>query len=133
MRCFAFWALNPDGSGLSQLTQPAAYFRAGPIAPRGGHAAFVTSEDAQGLRGLNLKLITLPGGEVREVAALTTAATEPGPDALPGDPAYDVNFVVGQSAWSPDGRRLAFIGAQDGPSTNVLELSGEGYMEWVNP
>lgn len=46
--------------------------------------------------------------------------------------------------WSPDGDTLLFHGdgmlyAARGPEfrpvavTNVLELSGEGYMEWVNP
>lgn len=114
-----YWALNPDGSGLTHLMAPPPYFRPGPVAPGGGHAAFVGSDDAAGERGLKLYTLSLPEGQVELVTMLTGPTTEPGPDAQPGDAAAQLLFAVGQSAWSPDGQRLAFIGLQDGPSADL--------------
>jgi hypothetical protein len=118
------WALNPDGSGLTHLThEPLAAprdLRAG-ISPSGHHLAFVTTTDKGNLTGLRLKLLSLPGGEVQEITPLTSPSTEPNPEdwgedawEKVTDPAYNAAraVTVGNGvAWSPDGSKLAFIGA----------------------
>ncbi len=111
------WAANPDGSGLTQLMPAAPYLRLGPAAPRGGHVSVLTGSDGTGFHGLTLWLLSLPGGDLKKITALTDASTEPDPNA---DPQIDVLTPLGQAAWSPDGASLAFIGAQAGPSADLF-------------
>ena len=118
-----YWAMNPDGSGLTHLMAPPPYFQPGPAAPSGGHVAFVGADDPTGARGLKLYTLSLPGGQTQLVTALTGPTTEPPPDAQPGDAAFNLLYPAGQSAWSPDGRRLAFIGLMDGPSADLYVYS----------
>ena len=118
-----YWALNPDGSGLTHLMAPPPVFKPGPVSPTGAHAAFVGGDEAGGSRGLKLYTLALPGGETQLVTPLTGQATEPAADAQPGDAAAQLLFPVGQSAWSPDGQRLAFIGLMDGPSADLYVYS----------
>jgi dipeptidyl aminopeptidase/acylaminoacyl peptidase len=56
---------------------------------------------------------------VKRITALTDAQTEPGPDAQPGD-LLDAIAPLGQTAWSPDGKTLAFIWSQAGPSADLF-------------
>lgn len=121
-----YWALNPDGSGLTHLMAPPPYFSPGPAAPAGGHVAFVGSDHPSGDRGLRLYTLSLPQAETVLVTALTGPTTEPGPEAQPGDEAFARLFPAGQSAWSPDGQRLAFIGLMDGPSADLYLYSLDG-------
>jgi hypothetical protein len=117
------YAVNPDGSGLTQVLAGWPYLRPGPAAASGGLVAFVASDDPKGERGLTLYTLEVGSGTVTPVTRLTNDLTEPGPDAQPGDEAYQIAFVLGQSAWSPAGApggpSLAFIGAQDGPSADL--------------
>jgi hypothetical protein len=114
------WAANADGSGLTQVMEATPYLTLGQAAPQGGRVAVVTGTDAEGLHGRTLWLLTLPGGELTQVAALTSAETEPPPDPEPGGEWLGVLWVLGQAAWSPDGGALAFIGAQAGPSADLF-------------
>lgn len=118
-----YWALNPDGSGLTHLMAPPPYFQPGPVSPSGARVAFVGADDAGGQRGLKLYTLALPGGEMQMVTPLTGPATEPDPNAQAGAEAAQLLFPVGQSAWSPDGQRLAFIGLMDGPSADLYVYS----------
>ncbi len=120
------WAINPDGSGLSQLVnQPLAfaYNLNQAVSPGGPYLAFLTSTDAAGAyNGLTLKMLSLPGGEVNVVAPLTSPTTELGPNAQPGDPGFDVVIAVQDPTnlqWSPLGDRLAFVGGQEGSSADL--------------
>jgi WD40 repeat protein len=92
------------------------------IAPKGGYVAFVTSADPSAISGLNLNIYNLTSKKMEKVIALTSAKTEPKPNAGPGDPALEAVRSITEFnslAWSPDGRRLAFIGVQDGPSSDL--------------
>jgi hypothetical protein len=125
------WALNADGTGLTQLVGDTII--AGPdefgaaISPTGRHVAYITADDTL-WHGLTLHLLSLPDGESEVITALTSAQTEPPPDT-PGvnDPAYAPLHAIaglGRSlAWSPDGRRLAFVGAHEGPSADLYVYS----------
>jgi hypothetical protein len=119
--------VNADGSGLTQVLRDWTYLAPGPAAPSGGLVAFVGSDDPQGVRGLALYTLEVGTGTVREVTRLANPQTEPGPNTEPGDPVYQIGWVLGQSAWSPagaaEGPRLAFIGAQDGPSADLYLYS----------
>lgn len=110
------YAVNADGSGLTRVLADWPYLRPGPAAPEGGLVAFTGSDDPLGERGLALYTLEVATGTVTEVTLLASAGTEPGPGAEPGDPAYQIAWVLGQSAWSPPGAPgglgLAFIGAQ---------------------
>ena len=91
-------------------------------APKGGHVAFITATDPGRMRGLKLNIYNLAAQKMERVIALTSAKTEPGPNNLPGDPVFEaVRSITDFTslAWSPDGRQLAFIGVQDGPSSDL--------------
>lgn len=117
------WALNSDGSGLTQLVDHKPYLRIVAVSPGGGRLAYVTAEDSSGYQGLKLNILSLHEGNVQPVTPLTTTTTEVNQDTPPGDPVYDIYMAVGQSAWSPDGRQLAFISAHDGPSADLYLYS----------
>jgi WD40 repeat protein len=121
------WALNSDGSGLTQLVDHKPYLRIVAVSPRGGRLAFITAEDSSGYQDLKLNILSLQEGNVQPnvqtITPLTTTTTEANPDTPPGDPVYDIYMAVGQSAWSPDGRQLAFISAHDGPSADLYLYS----------
>jgi hypothetical protein len=123
------WAVNPDGSGLTYLTDEV------PIVTQnmersasswGGVVALVTSTDPLQMANLTLRLIRLPGGDLETVTPLTSPDTEPGPDAEPGSEAFivvQVLYSLKNLEWSPDGEQLAFMGAMDGPSSDLYVYS----------
>ena len=118
------WAVNPDGSGLTQLTSqniviPRDLDSAVTSSP--GFLAFITADDYV-YRGLALNVLRLPSGELRMVTPLSSAATEPAPDADPAmRPPEPLVAIAGEVslAWSQDGRSLAFMGAFEGPSSDL--------------
>ena len=60
--------------------------------------------------------------DLQKITDLTTAQTEPAPDASPGTDALEAMRAISEQPsyrWSPDGTKLAFIGAMDGPSADV--------------
>jgi len=113
------WAANADGSGLTQFVNSILINQIAP-APGGGHLAFIESNPQQ-FNGLTLTLLTLPGGEVRTITPLQ----KEGVDYLAfdiGQPEFESARAIVEHkalAWSPDGKVLAFIGAQDGPSADL--------------
>jgi hypothetical protein len=112
------WAVNADGTGLTRLVQDEMivfpYIESISVSPRGGYVAFETATDDQ-LHNLTLNLIALPSGLREVITPLTNAATAPEPSEPPVLPAnFDIVRAmteVDHLAWSPDGMRLAFMGA----------------------
>ncbi len=119
------WAVNPDGSGLTLITEevPTTVMEiTKAVAPVGSHFAFITSDGPSGLSNLTLKYFTLTTGTVETITPLTSEHTEPDPDAVQGDPAFEVALSMAylhNLAWSPDGEFLAFMGAMNGPSSDL--------------
>jgi WD40 repeat protein len=119
------WAVNPDGSGLTSLTDElpiTAQDLRKSASPSGGAFALVTTTNPDKMANLTLKLLHLPDGDLEIVTPLTSDETEPGPDALPGSEDYEVVFGLSgmqNLAWSPDGDQLAFMGAMNGPSSDL--------------
>ena len=127
------YAINPDGSGLTQVLTGWSYENrlASGVAPRGGHFAYLTTPD--GDHDIVLHILSIPGPEPPISIALTTPATEPGTPVEPGDPGYEEFWAAIQAtwaitdgfAWSPDGRSLAFMGAIEGPTSDLYLYSLE--------
>lgn len=119
------WAVNPDGSGLTMLTnqhiiKPRDLRTA--VSPTSGTVAFISATDPQMLRGLTLNLLKLPEGEIKTVTPLSSADTESEVGADPSLRPPESLLAITQEtslAWSPDGRYLAFMGAHEGPSSDL--------------
>jgi hypothetical protein len=131
------WLLSKDESNLYRIqvqqtdkinNEPvlAPYNLTDMIAPSGGRIAFITSSDPNQMRGLKLIIYDVARMKVENVIAITSTKTEPGPNALPGDPAVEAIRAITVApglAWSPNGRQLAFIGVIDGPSSDLYLYS----------
>jgi hypothetical protein len=117
------WAVNQDGSGLTQLTT-VDYWHGEiqqAIQPGGSLVVFISPADYQ-FQNMSLNLLKLPGGKVSKITDLTSAQTEAYSASAPGDPGFEALRAVGERssyAWSPDGTRLAFAGVMDGPSAEI--------------
>jgi len=122
------WAANPDGSGLTQLTN-VDYWHGDlqyAVQPGGSQVVFI-SPGTYDFHNMALNLLRLPDGKVTKLANLTSAQTEAYADSSPGDPGFEALRAVGEQrsyAWSPDGTRLAFSGVMDGPSAEVYLYDG---------
>jgi Tol biopolymer transport system component len=117
-------AKRVDGINPERVVSPSSLVDM--IAPSGGRLAFITSADPEGLRGLHLTIYNLAQRKVEKVINLTSAKTDPPAGAMPGDPSVEaVRSITDFTsiAWSPDGRSLAFIGVQDGPSSDLYSYS----------
>ncbi len=104
--------------GLTQLSSM--------IAPRGGHIAFITAPDPAVMKSFKLTIYNLVTQKVEKVIPLSTLKTEPSASASVGDNAFEAMRAVSgpnSLAWSEDGRQLAFVGAQDGPSADIYLYS----------
>ncbi|MCA9917058.1 MAG: PD40 domain-containing protein [Anaerolineales bacterium] len=120
------FAANGDGTALTQLsTDLVAHGQNGLLAqlsPDGQWLAYVTAvSDTDPI----LKLIKLRSQTERIITPLLSEISLP-PDAsldcLGGDWDSDpcqAYYTVGPMAWSPDGSQLAFIGAQNGPTSDL--------------
>jgi hypothetical protein len=123
------WAINPDASGLTQLSGRVSILPndfADSVASRGGKIALITSSDLDRRADLSLEILSLPDGGIRKLTPLTSPQTEPGPDAVPGDPEFEAVRAVAdlQSfAWSPDGSSLAFMGVIEGSTSDLYTYS----------
>ena len=112
------WAANPDGSGLTQLTdKPLAstHQLTEGLAPWGRHLAYITQEDSA---AFTLHILALPEGVlVAEIPMISEVAAGQDPGSVPE--AVKVISSVAVMAWSPDGQLLAFMAAIDGPTLDL--------------
>ncbi len=113
------WISNPDGSLPTLVTeiQVQGDLR-NAVSPAGDRLAVVVQNDL----GLDLVIITIPGGETETIAHLISIA--PGEDY--SDPAsakgmaYLAIRYYDSLAWQPgEGRLLAFVGAINGPTSDL--------------
>jgi hypothetical protein len=124
------WAANPDGSNLIQLTNGGNWQTdlSMAIRPAGNQVVLLTF-GADPYHHLALNLLSLPDGSIKKITDLTTPQTEPSADSAPGDTSLEAMRAISERtsyAWSPDGRKLAFIGALDGPHASVYIYDTSG-------
>jgi hypothetical protein len=143
---WSLWALNPDGSGLTQLVDGAIVVYGAQLSvsrsPRNGLVTFVDETEHNVPR---LHLLSLHDQTVTTLATLMPSGFELG---VASEEAYQAAMQTyaavtrSAGAWSGDGRRLAFVGAMDGPSSDLYlysTVSGEmtrltdGPTEAVSP
>ncbi len=125
------WAANPDGTG-------GTLFSTGPVlipgklqnavSSIGGHIAFLTYSGTPdgyfNYHGLKINILTMPQFQSFLSIPLTSPETEPSAD----NPSDIIRAMVEYTsfAWSPEGKRLAYIGAREGPSTDLYEYPLDG-------
>jgi hypothetical protein len=125
------YSVRPDGSDgayriSGRLIVPLPLPEA--LSPADGLLAYLTTSDDSApfgnYPGLTLNVISLLGVGAPAAIPLTSPATEPG-DEYPSD---ILRAMTEQPdfAWSPEGGRLAFSGAQDGPSADLYEYYRAG-------
>jgi serine/threonine protein kinase/WD40 repeat protein len=121
------WLSNTDGSALTNLVaEPveAVYDLHSAVSPDGRYLAFLTATET--FHDLTLHMIALPDGQAVLQLPLTSRQTEPGADAIQGDPKLEIASAISlpeNPVWSPDGRWVAFMGAQEGPTSDLYIYS----------
>lgn len=124
----ALWAVNPDGSGLRKLITEqniVSNLRDG-VAPRGGHLAYLTGIGTDNIHGLTLTLLSLPSGESQIITPLTSPEIELALETDQRDQAIEAALALTWTKsldWSADGRRLAFMGVMEGPTSDLYIYS----------
>jgi hypothetical protein len=120
------WTSRPDGSdGALRITGPLIIPGplSGAVSSVNGNFAYLTTTDFTRAYGnypnLKLNIMSLFGSGPFISLPLTSPQTEPG-DQNPSD---IIRAMVEHRdfAWSPEGKRLAFIGAALGPSADLYE------------
>jgi hypothetical protein len=127
------WIMNPDGSGLSEITTGLPHEDISPgriaVASSGGRIALLSGSNLES--GLRLNLLTLPQGGFQTIATLLEAGIEFSPSDGPGSIGFEAMQALtainsrDSFAWSPDGKLLAFMGMIDGPSSDLYTYAPE--------
>ncbi len=123
------WAANMDGS-TPVLLIPEPYLESlldlqTAVSSPAHQIAVVTVESKGNLETLALQTISLPDGKLHKLTNLTTYDIELLPNGRPsndvGELVWDIisSYSPNTYAWSPDGKKLAFIGALDEPKADV--------------
>jgi len=126
------WAVNSDGSGLTQLTDVDYWdwMLQKAVQPGGKQVVFL-SPATYDFHQMALNLLSLPDGNITKITDLTSPQTEAYAELAPGDDSFEGLRAVRDRhnyAWSPDGTRLAFVGLMDGPTAEIYlydTISGE--------
>jgi WD40 repeat protein len=125
-----FVVANPDGSGRMLLFDGASlgadylYDFETVASASGGWIALYTFDDPETMTGPSLQLVHVPDGIVRWSTRLLSKEIEAdlAGGAEAGSPASEAAQAVtmqGSLAWSPDGQKLAFVAALNGPSSDL--------------
>lgn len=120
------FSVTEDGSRVTQLVAgPIAiglegYGRQTAVSPNGRYLAFSTPSDVP----TTLQLLDTDSGAISLITPLFSEETQPRPedDCLGKDNFSNrcqAGFTVGEVAWSPDGKMLAFVSAHAGSSSDV--------------
>ena len=121
-QALSYVLVNADGSGRRVLAAEQPKPQLWRPSPRGDRFAMVTrpEEGAQG--SPRLRIWKLPDGALEtEIELLPADFRQRNPEL--GDLDYlQVLAAVGQAAWSPHGRYLAFTAALDGPSADIYRF-----------
>jgi|GEM_PF-3314879 len=124
---FTLWAANPDGTGVTQLSDEKLFlgFEGPPrsiVSPDGRWLATITSSD--GYHDLTLQLLSATDLTLQPITPLTSPETEVPKDRISAYENNDPSFTilralgVGVPVWSPDSRLLAFASAHESDSTD---------------
>ena len=116
------WVTNPDGSFPTRVSEyELQVWRQGDlhraISPTGDRMVLVIQND----QGLDLVMVRIPGGETETIAHLLSITREETYDLTsPKGFAYLAITTYENYAWQPgDGRLLAFVGAVNGPTSDL--------------
>ncbi len=116
------WAANADGSAAIKMFSGADIWQIS-ASPNDHTIAFISANSDSQLepQNLHLRLAHLPNGTVTDITPLTNTKTEP----PPGIRSYTAEAISNYPtlAWSPDGKWLAFVGAQAGTSSDLYVYS----------
>lgn len=118
----ALYAVNDDGSGLTQIHQepPNSPFNGHFItSPKRGYIAYLSGADSLQMK---LNINVLPSRFLIAEIPLTTFVNQEGSQPNPGDPLFQALEAVrsfDSMAFSPDGTKLAFMGLLEGPTSDL--------------
>lgn len=117
------WATNPDGSGLTRLTNVDYwnYNVQSSIQPGGNLIAFLSPANDD-FHHMSLNLLSLPDGKITKITNLTSEQTEVYANSAPGDNSFEALRAIRDDhnlSWTTDGAQLAFVGLMDGPSADI--------------
>ena len=113
------WISKPDGKSLTKLTDLGLerFDLRRVRSPNGDRLALI----AQTEEGFDLVEVRIPGGETKTIAHLYSITD----DELIANPTSERAFTAyairdyDNVAWQPGGRYLAFVGAMDGPTSDL--------------
>jgi len=115
-----FYAINTDGSGLTQFSQGkvnSRYSHQILAAPSGGHLAYITGKGSE----ITLSITDLSGRALVSEKSLFLGEDELDMEALRA-------VLENQSfSFSPDGQFFAFMGAIEGPTSDLYLYSLDSY------
>ncbi len=111
----SLYAFNSDGSGQTSLISPAPTTRS--ISPSGKTLAYIITSNS----GLQLRLMQLPNGPDILITNLQNPALLPAEELNQENIRSNSREAIEMSfpQWSHDGKYIAFVGQQSGPSSDL--------------
>jgi Tol biopolymer transport system component len=110
------FAMNLDGSALTQLTSDGEVDSGPAWSPDGTGIAYASDRAGPFSEGAGCWATSLCPGDIHVMNSDGSADVQ-----LTDDPADD-----SQPAWSPDGRRIAFVSRRDDPKGDIFVMNADG-------